>query len=186
MLFRSQSLPTPICTNQGPFSDDLIHRISTLDLGDDGPDLSSQNSGTLSNSSSLAARSDSTLTYSATMHAAYEDAQRKARQLSLTPKFLLSKIQWRLFMDIPDDDFARELTRIDWIMFTSFRPRDLVRHVSISGKDKDKIKSLENVNRMIKEFNHLAFFVASMILLRDKPKHRAKALEKFMGVAQVS
>lgn len=118
------------------------------------------------------------------MHAAYENAQRNARMLDLTPKHILNKSQWRQFMDTPDDDFARELTRIDWIMFSSFRPRDLVRHVGISGKDKDKIKSLEHVNRMIKSFNHLAFFVASMVLLRDKPKHRAKALEKFMSIAQ--
>lgn len=89
-------------------------------------------------------------------------------------------------METPEEEFARELTRIDWIMYNSFRPRDLVRHVSISGMDKEKIKSLKNVNRMIKQFNHLAFFVASMILLRDKPKHRAKALEKFMLIAAVS
>ena len=38
---------------------------------------------------------------------------------------------------------------------------------------------------MIKQFNHVAFFVASMILLRDKPKHRARCLEKFMGIAVV-
>ena len=88
-------------------------------------------------------------------------------------------------MEYPDEDFARELTRIDWIMFNSFRPRDLVRHVSISGPDKEKIKSLQHVNRMIKQFNHLAFFVASMILLRDKPKHRARAMERFMNIALV-
>jgi hypothetical protein len=71
-------------------------------------------------------------------------------------------------------------------MYSSFKPRDLVRHVTIAGEEKDKIKSLENVNRMIKQFNHLAFFVASMVLLRDKPKHRARALEKFINIAQVS
>jgi hypothetical protein len=38
---------------------------------------------------------------------------------------------------------------------------------------------------MIKQFNHIAFFVASMILLRDKPKHRARCLEKFMSIAVV-
>ena len=89
-------------------------------------------------------------------------------------------------MEIPEEEFAREVTRIDWIMYSSFRPRELVRHASMSGEDKDKAKGLENVNRMIKEFNHLAFFVASMILLRDKPSHRAKAMEKFMNISGVS
>ncbi|KAL4891683.1 ras guanine nucleotide exchange factor domain-containing protein [Aspergillus ambiguus] len=111
-------------------------------------------------------------------------AQREAQMLEVTPRAPLTKLQWRQFMEMPDEDFARELTRIDWIMFNSFRPRDLVRHVSISGPDKDKIQSLKHVNRMIKQFNHLAFFVASVILFRDKPKHRAKALEKFMNIAQ--
>ncbi|KAF9883792.1 hypothetical protein FE257_002776 [Aspergillus nanangensis] len=113
-----------------------------------------------------------------------DSAQKEAQHLELTPRLSLTKMQWRQFMETPDEDFARELTRIDWIMFNSFRPRDLVRHVSISGPDKDKIQSLKHVNRMIKQFNHLAYFVASVILFRDKPKHRAKALEKFMTIAQ--
>ncbi|KAL1970627.1 hypothetical protein VTN77DRAFT_4271 [Rasamsonia byssochlamydoides] len=168
--------------NHLSFSDPVLLNMSSLDLTEDQPEMSSRDSGTLSGSSS-AGRSVSTLTQSSSTLAALENAQREAATLELTPKHLLTKVQWRQFMEIPEDDFARELTRMDWIMYSSFRPRDLVRHVSISG-DKDKIKSLENVNRMIKEFNHLAFFVASMILLRDKPKHRAQALEKFMNIAQ--
>lgn len=114
-----------------------------------------------------------------------ENARKQAQNLELNPKIPLTKIQWRQFMEFSDEDFARELTRIDWIMYSSFRPRDLVQHVSISGPDKERIKSLQHVNRMIKQFNHVANFVASMILFRDKPKHRAKALEKFMSIAQV-
>lgn len=174
--------------NQGPLSvplsEDPIYNMSSLDLTEDIPDGASRTSGTLSNASS-AGRSGIAFNQSISNLLAVENAQREARTLELTPKHMLTKMQWRQFMEIPDEDFARELTRIDWIMFSSFRPRDLVRHVSVSG-DKDKIKSLEHVNRMIKEFNHLAFWVASMILLRDKPKHRAKALEKFMNIAQVS
>lgn len=114
-----------------------------------------------------------------------ENARKQAQNLELTPKVPLTKIQWRQFMEFSDEDFARELTRIDWIMYNSFRPRDLVQHVSISGPDKEKIKSLQHVNRMIKQFNHVASFVASVILFRDKPKHRARALEKFMSISQV-
>jgi len=165
-----------------------IYNTSSLDLNDDIPDASSAHSGhsmSLSNASSHG-KSASTSNQSFSTLISVENAQREAQTLELTPKISLTKIQWRQFMEIPDDDFAKELTRIDWIMYNSFRPRDLVRHVSISSQDKDKIKSLANVNRMIKEFNHVAFFVASMILFRDKPKHRAKALEKFMNIAQVS
>ena len=115
-----------------------------------------------------------------------EDAQRQAQLLTPMPRNALSKIQWHQLMNTTDEDVARELTRIDWIMFSSIRPRDLVRHVSLSGHEKDKCKSLEHVNRVIDQFNHVAFWVANLILLRDKPKHRAKMLEKFMNIAWVS
>lgn len=115
-----------------------------------------------------------------------ENAQRHAQHLNPTPKNVLTKIQWHQLMETADEDVARELTRIDWIMFSSIRPRDLVRHVGLSGYEKEKWKSLEHVNRMIEQFNHVAFWVANMILLRDKPKHRAKMLEKFMSIAWVS
>jgi hypothetical protein len=167
------------------FSDNNLHNISSLDLSDDTPTGSSRDSGTLSNTSSTG-RSGSTMTQSSFALQALEKAQQEAVTLELAPRYFLNKVQWRQFMEIPEDDFARELTRIDWIMFTSFRPRDLVRHVSLSGPEKAKAKTLQNVNRMIQEFNHLAFFVASMVLLRDKAKHRARAMEKFMNIALVS
>ena len=112
-----------------------------------------------------------------------ENAQRQAQLLTPVPRYSLTKVQWHQFMDIPGEEVARELTRIDWIMYCSIRPRDLVRHVSLANDQKDKCKSLENFNRMIHHFNHVAFWVANIILLRDKPKHRARALEKFMGIA---
>lgn len=97
----------------------------------------------------------------------------------------LSKIHWHLFMEHSNEDLARELTRIDWALFSSIRPRDLLRHVSLCEEDKSKCKDLENVRRMIDQFNNTAFWIANIILLRDKPKHRAKALEKFMAIAWV-
>ncbi|CRG90319.1 Rap guanine nucleotide exchange factor 5 [Talaromyces islandicus] len=172
--------PAPLLNTS--FSDNILHNISSLDLSDDTPTGSSRDSGTLSNTSNMG-RSGSTLTQSSVALQALEKAQQEAMTLEPAPRYFLNKVQWRQFMEIPEDDFARELTRIDWIMFTSFRPRDLVRHVSLSGPEKAKAKSLQNVNRMIQEFNHLAFFVASMVLLRDKAKHRARAMEKFMNIA---
>ncbi|KAH8153826.1 uncharacterized protein LAJ45_01593 [Morchella importuna] len=69
--------------------------------------------------------------------------------------------QYDLFMGIPDEDIAYELTRMDWQEFSKIKPRDL----------------------LISHFNHVAYWVASVILEKPKPKHRAKALEKFMSVA---
>ncbi|EAW08265.1 putative Ras guanyl-nucleotide exchange factor RasGEF [Aspergillus clavatus NRRL 1] len=159
--------------------EDPIYNMSALDLSEGSTEPNTRLSGT----SSVMDKPGTILSQSYPL-LSLEAAQREAQNLELTPSMSLTKMQWRLFMEIPDEDFAHELTRIDWIMFNSFRPRDLVRHVSISGPDKDKIQSLKHVNRMIKQFNHIAFFVASMILFRDKPKHRASAMEKFMNIAQ--
>ncbi|MCJ1313387.1 hypothetical protein MMC25_007065 [Agyrium rufum] len=99
------------------------------------------------------------------------------------PQVPLGKPDWHYFIDSPLDDIARELTLIDRTMFLSIRPRDLVRHVTLSAKEKAACRNLEYVNRMINHFNHVAFCVANVILFRDKAKHRAKALEKFMQLA---
>lgn len=120
---------------------------------------------------------------SSTLLNTVENAQHQAQLLAPVSRNMLTKVQWHQLMEIPEEQIARELTRIDWIMFSSIKLRDLIRHVSLQNDQKDKCKSLEHVNRMIHQFNHVAFWVTNMILLRDKPKHRAKALEKFMGVA---
>ena len=114
----------------------------------------------------------------------FESAQRQAATLYPRDRILLSKLEWRMFMSIDDALVARELTRMDWVMFSSIRPRDLVRHVSLKPTEKPNCKNLVNVSRMIEHFNHLAAWVANFILLRDKPKHRALMLEKMMRIAR--
>ena len=111
-----------------------------------------------------------------------EAAQKAALMLSPSPRVAISKVQWRAFEEQPDDLIARELTRMDWIMFSSIRPRDLVRNVSTS--EKARCKNLVNVNRMIEHFNWLAAWVKNYVLFRDKPKHRAIMLEKFMRIGR--
>lgn len=113
----------------------------------------------------------------------YEDYEREAATMVPTTTYQLNKIRYRIFMDIDPDDIADEITRIDWVMFSSIRIRDFVRHVSLTQEQKEKCKSLKNVNRMINHFNHVAQWVANMVLIRDKAKHRAPCLEKFMLIA---
>jgi len=112
-----------------------------------------------------------------------EDYEIEARKLVPTSTLPLTKFRYHICMDTSDDDFADEITRIDWVMFSSIRVRDLVRHVSLPLEQKEKCKSLANVNRMIDHFNHVAKWVSNMILMRDKAKHRAQMLEKFMRIA---
>lgn len=112
-----------------------------------------------------------------------EEYEREAMLLEPSDHLPMNKVRYHTFMEISDFEIADEITRIDWIMFSSIRIRDFVRHVSLSTTQKGRCRSLQNVNRMINHFNHVAKWVANMILLRDKAKHRAQMLEKFMNIA---
>ncbi|RMD39657.1 hypothetical protein DV735_g5471, partial [Chaetothyriales sp. CBS 134920] len=109
-------------------------------------------------------------------------AREESKSLRARPHIRLSKVHWHQFMDTPTEELAREITRIDWTLYSSIRPRDYVRHVSLSSQ-KRASRRQDNISQMVRQFNHLAIFVSGMILLRDKPKHRARALEKFMDLA---
>ncbi|KAK0107315.1 hypothetical protein ONS95_004009 [Cadophora gregata] len=109
-----------------------------------------------------------------------EDYEREAATMIPKGTLPLTKFRYHIFMDTSDDDFADEMTRIDWVMFSSIRLRDLVRHVSLPLEQKEK---MTNVHRLINHFNHIAKWVTNMILMRDKAKHRALMLEKFMMIA---
>lgn len=113
----------------------------------------------------------------------YDEYEREAMSLEPADLHPMNKNRYHIFIDLSDDEIADELTRIDWILFSSIRIRDFVRYVSLSTTQKEKATSLKNVNRMINHFNHIAKWVANLILLRDKAKHRAQMLEKFMNIA---
>lgn len=113
----------------------------------------------------------------------YEEYERQAARLEPSAQLPMSKPRYHTFMAIPPEDVAEEMTRMDWVMFSSIRIRDFVRHVGLSADERSRCRSLKNVDRTIAHFNHVAKWVANMILLRDKPKHRAQTLEKFMAVA---
>ncbi|KAM4060029.1 rasGEF domain-containing protein [Hirsutella rhossiliensis] len=154
----------------------LSDGVSTLQFSDEA-------GGRRSNSSETSGPERGTESGSQLQFNSPDEYEREAALLE--PKDLqpMNKFRYHIFMDISDDHIADELTRIDWIMFSSIRIRDFVRHVSLSAAEKEKCKGLCNINRMINHFNHIAKWVANMVLLRDKPKHRAQMLEKFMDIA---
>lgn len=158
--------------------DEFSRAIGHMSMGSDRLSIarSSVTGGTQSTNGSMGS--------SQTLLTQVERNERLARQLEPNPIKPLSKIQWHQLMSEPDDVIARELTRMDWIMFSSVRPRDLVRHVSMNTEEKKRCKSLENVTRMTEHFNHIAYLVTNYILMRDKPKHRALMLEKWMKIAR--
>ncbi|KAK6193267.1 hypothetical protein LQW54_012638 [Pestalotiopsis sp. IQ-011] len=134
-------------------------------------------------SSSLLTDSSNSMKFHQFQFHSYEDYEHEAATMVPTYTMPLTKFRYHIFMDTSDDDIADELTRIDWVMFSSIRIRDLVRHVSLNASQKENSQSMKNVNRMINHFNHIAKWVANMVLMRDKAKHRAQMLEKFMNIA---
>ncbi|KAI1820959.1 RAP guanine nucleotide exchange factor 4 [Xylaria intraflava] len=155
---------------------DRQNSLSTLSIGDPF-DYHPSASSVFSDSMGASAKSHSYQFYS------YEDYEREAATMTPSYTLPLTKLRYHNFMEMANDDIADEMTRIDWVMFSSIRIRDLVRHVSLSPEQKEKCKAMKNVNRMISHFNHIATWVANMILVRDKAKHRAQIMEKFMHIA---
>ncbi|KAI3327990.1 ras GEF [Xylariaceae sp. AK1471] len=156
---------------------DLQDSLGTLSIDDPIGYRPSRSSSLISDSTGAGVK-----THSFQFHS-YEDYEREAATMTPSYTLPLTKFRYHIFMDTSNDDIADEMTRIDWVMFSSIRIRDLVRHVSLSPEQKEKCKAMRNVNRMISHFNHIATWVSNMILMRDKAKHRAQMLEKFMYIA---
>lgn len=165
--------------------DEFTRAIGHMSIGSDRLSIAqSMNTTGTGASRTTQSTSGSSVSSSQTLLNQVERNEKLARLLIPNPIKPLSKIQWHQLMHETDEAIAKEITRIDWIMFSSIRPRDLVRHVSMNAEEKKRCKSLENVNRMIDHFNHIAYLVTNYILLRDKPKHRALMLEKWMKIAR--
>ncbi|KAK5119278.1 hypothetical protein LTR85_007634 [Meristemomyces frigidus] len=162
-------------TLTGDHSFSFIEDMSGTTLADDKSTVATAGGDTIRSTSGSS-------TTSSQIMLSTEAAQKVAQMLQPTPKQPIMKLQWRDLDEQPDDVIAKELTRMDWVMFSSIRPRDLVRSVSTS--EKVKYKNLVNVNRMSEHFNHVAAWVQNYVLFRDKPKHRALMLEKFMRIAR--
>ena len=171
--------PTPVELRRHPTSD-LEIDLAKLKVVSSEPDLKRKGSTA---DSSISQRPSSPTDSLSSSFNTVEDYEREAATLTPRASLRLTKAQYHLIMDTSNDDFAKEMTRIDWVMFSSIRLRDFVRHVSLPLEKKEKCHSLANVNRMINHFNHIAKWVANLILIRDKAKHRALMLEKFMVIA---
>ncbi|KAI5286925.1 hypothetical protein KEM54_006380 [Ascosphaera aggregata] len=111
-----------------------------------------------------------------------EHAQQLARTMVFQPSITMRE-SWRIFDSIDVDDFAHQITRMDWIMYRAFRGREMFRHANTPMDKRDSEPGLEHINRMVDSFNGLALFVVSMILYPEKAKHRTRTIEKFSRIA---
>ncbi|KAJ7492597.1 ras guanine nucleotide exchange factor domain-containing protein [Mycena latifolia] len=79
------------------------------------------------------------------------------------------------------EDIAQEITRLEVKLFLDIEPRHWLRYTFVSGK-KDPVT--DSIARFNDFSNHLADWVASLILCHDKAKTRAKQIEKIVEIAQ--
>lgn len=179
---RSRSNTTSQKTRDARGRQKPILEDNESDSDDETLARSTRHSATTSTASSLVKASQVTSQTSDTLHN-LETAREQAKKLRTIPHNPISKTQFHHLMHCSVDELAIELTRIDWTMYTAVRPRDFVRYVIVPNNQRARHGHIDYIGMMTRHFNHLALFVSGMILLRDKPKHRALMLEKFMELA---
>ncbi|KAJ7071009.1 ras guanine nucleotide exchange factor domain-containing protein [Mycena amicta] len=82
---------------------------------------------------------------------------------------------------IDSEEIAQEITRMQAKLFLDIEPRHWLRYTFVGGKKDPLTDSIVCFNDFS---NHLAVWVVSMILCHDKPKVRAKQIEKMVEIAQ--
>ncbi|KAL5535574.1 hypothetical protein ACEPAF_3668 [Sanghuangporus sanghuang] len=99
-----------------------------------------------------------------------------------SPKEIISKLQRTAaaLYNYEADSIASEITRRELQLFLSIKPRDCLRHTLTPGK---KDPSTDPIARFNAYYNDLHEWVVSLILCHDKPKGRARQIEKFAEVA---
>lgn len=88
-----------------------------------------------------------------------------------------------LFMQFNDQEVAKQLTTIEFRIFSKIKPSELLRQAW--NKPELQYRS-PHVTRLIARANKMSFFVASTILWHSKVQERIRAIEKFIRIAEVT
>ncbi|KAF8560386.1 ras GEF [Imleria badia] len=102
----------------------------------------------------------------------------------ISPKQILKEL-YRQSLELQNYDcseIAEEITRVEAKLFMEIEPRHWLRYTLIPGRKDPESDSISRFNAIS---NHLADWqvVVSLILCHDKPKNRAKQIEKFVEIA---
>ncbi|KAI0335287.1 ras GEF [Cubamyces sp. BRFM 1775] len=114
--------------------------------------------------------------------ALHEQQQINSPSVSPSPKVILRHLQTvsQNLQPIDPADIAQEMTRIQCQFFLRIEPRHWLQHVFVQGK-KDTESDPIILHNLVS--NHFGEWVVSLILSHDKPKNRARQIEKFIDVA---
>ncbi|KAI9063050.1 ras GEF [Trametes sanguinea] len=101
---------------------------------------------------------------------------------NLGPKQILRHLQTisQTLAPVDPADIAQEMTRIQCIFFLRIEPRHWLQHVFVQGKKNTEADPITTYNLVS---NHFGEWIVSLILSHDKPKGRARQIEKFIDVA---
>lgn len=77
-------------------------------------------------------------------------------------------------------DIATELTRVSYLLFSKIRPKEFFKGLFTK---KDKEKTSPNICILVNRFNTISFWVIEEVLSYDYSSDRAKAIEKFINIA---
>lgn len=75
---------------------------------------------------------------------------------------------------------AEEITRVEAKLFMDIEPRHWLQYTLMPGRKDPELDSISRFNAIS---NHLADWVVSLILCHDKPRNRARQIERFVDIA---
>ncbi len=97
------------------------------------------------------------------------------------------------FLDIPEDVFAQQLTRMDYELFKRVIPHQCLgsvwsrRRRGASSSSSERGRDAASVVATVEQFNAVSFRVISTVLMEPdaKSSSRAKVIAKWIDIAQV-
>ncbi|KAG1853630.1 ras guanine nucleotide exchange factor domain-containing protein [Suillus subluteus] len=100
----------------------------------------------------------------------------------MSPKDLLNKLRSnaQTLANFDCSAIAEEITRVEAKLFMDIEPRHWLQYILVPGR---KDPELDSISRFNVISNYLADWVVSLILCHDKPRSRARQIERFVDIA---
>ncbi|KAG2336650.1 ras GEF [Suillus weaverae] len=100
----------------------------------------------------------------------------------ISPKDFLNKLRSnaQILATFDCSAIAEEITRVETKLFMDIEPRHWLQYTLMPGRKDPELDSISRFNAIS---NHLADWVVSLILCHDKPRSRARQIERFVDIA---
>ncbi|KAG1750012.1 ras guanine nucleotide exchange factor domain-containing protein [Suillus paluster] len=148
----------------------FISRSSVVPLNDNPPSASSVR------------ERKSSLPLSAKIFTPVNSSHTQGDASDMSPKDLLNKLRSNasILANFDCSEIAEEITRVEAKLFMDIEPRHWLQYTLIPGRKDPELDSISRFNAIS---NHLADWVVSLILCHDKPRQRARQIERFVDIA---